>query len=180
LKNKIICDFSVKSEMMFEKKILQNIVMRFAIGFALLVFAGCDFTFSGGGDVSTTTPTKEQIAKCRKVMYINPDVVIEPLGYALDAGMDDVIRFKFIAKTDDPSILFDDTQVESTKFKPILKPSNFFTAAPETWWSLSSKTSLGAKLSVPPPSSKGTRGLNIAYTKNDDKTLTVYVLWYET
>ncbi|MDA7884801.1 hypothetical protein N9B23_00355 [bacterium] len=166
--------------MMFEKKIFQMNVMRIAIGFALLVSTGCDFTLSGGGDVSTTTPTKEQIAKCRKVMYINPDVVIEPLGYALDAGMDDVIRFKFIAKMDDPSMLFDDTQVESTKFKPILKPSSFFTAAPETWWKLSSKATLGAKLSVPPPNSKGTRGLNIAYTKNDDKTLTVYVLWYET
>ncbi len=170
----------MKSEMMFEKKTFQNNVMRFAIGFALLAFAGCDFTLSGGDDVSTTTPTKEQVAKCRKVMYIDPAVEIEPLGYALDAGMDDVIRFKFIAKTDDPSMLFDDSQVESTRFKPILKPATFFTAAPETWWMLSSTASLGAKFSVPPPNSKGTRGLNIAYTKNDDKTLTVYVLWYET
>ena len=40
-------------------------------------------------------------------MYINPVFDIMPLGYAIETGMDDVIRFKFVAKTNDPSTLFD-------------------------------------------------------------------------
>ncbi len=48
-------------------------------------------------------------AKCKSldVMYINPVFDIMPLGYAIETGMDDVIRFKFVAKTNDPSTLFD-------------------------------------------------------------------------
>lgn len=52
--------------------------------------------------------------------------------------------------------------------------------APETWWDLSSQQVTGANFTVPLPASRGTRGLNIAYAKNDDGTFTVYVLWYET
>ena len=93
--------------------------MRYAILMACLAITGCQADFLGyGDDVSTTTPTKEQIAYCRDVMYINPGLEIEPLGYCLQPGMDDVIRFKFTAKTDDPSQLFDKSQVDSTRFSP--------------------------------------------------------------
>lgn len=67
--------------------------MRSAIVLNCLVFAGCHTDFMGYGDpVSTTSPTAEQVAYCRDVMYINPELDIEPLGYFLQPGMDDIIR----------------------------------------------------------------------------------------
>jgi hypothetical protein len=155
--------------------------MRYIISLGVLLLAGCGITVTtGGGDVSTTTPSNEQIAKCRDVMYINPEIDIKPLGYAIETGMDDEIRFKFIAITDDPSALFDTAQVDATKFSANFNPSSLRPQASETWWDLSSKKLSGANFSVPPPNSQGTRGLNVAYAKNDEKTLTVYVLWHET
>jgi len=155
--------------------------MRYTILLALFVLAGCGGDFTGrNGDVSTTTPGKEQVAKCRDVMYINPEIDIKPLGYAIETGMDDTIRFKFVANTDDPSALFDSTQVDASRFTDDFNPYALHREGAEVWWDLSSKSMSGANFSVPPPGSKGTRGLNIAYVKNDDNTLTVYVLWYET
>jgi hypothetical protein len=113
-------------------------------------------------------------------MYINPELEIEPFGYCLQPGMDDVIRFKFIAKTDDPSLLFNKSQVDSTKFLPDFRVSALNPKAAETWWDVSSKTLSGGNFTVPPPHSAGTRGLNVGYVTNDDGTLTVYVLWHET
>ena len=145
--------------------------MRYTFLLGLLGLPGCGITVrSGGGDVSTTTPSKEQVAKCRDVMYINPEIEIKPLGYAIETGMDDVVRFKFIAITEDPSTLFDTTQVDATKFAANFNPSSLQSKAAETWSDLSSQTRSGASFSVPPPNSQGTRGLNIAYVKNDDNT----------
>ena len=98
--------------------------MRYAILMTCLAITGCQADFLGyGDDVCTTTPTKEQIAYCRHVMYINPGLEIGRLGYCLQPGLDDVIRFKFIAKTDDPSLLFDKSQVDSTRFSPDFRVS---------------------------------------------------------
>lgn len=89
--------------------------LTYTILFALPLLTGCGITVTTN-DVSTTTPTNEQVARCRNVMYINPEIDITPLGYAIETGMDDVIRFKFVANTDDPSTLFDSAQVDATKF----------------------------------------------------------------
>jgi predicted small secreted protein len=155
--------------------------MRLSFLLICLLLAGCQTDFTGSGpDVSTTTPTKEQVVFCRQVMYINPDLEIEPLGYHLHSGMDDVIRFKFSAKTDDPAQLFDKTQVDSAKFAADFQVSALNPQATEVWWDVSSKKLSGGNFSVPPPNAAGTRGLNIGYCKNDDGTVTVYVLWHET
>ena len=144
-------------------------------------FPGCSFDFTGpNADVTTTTPTIDQVKYCREVMYINPELEIDPVGYSIETGMDDVIRFKFIAKTDDPSILFDTSRVDAKKYSDDFILSTLNPQAPETWWDLSSQQVTGANFTVPPPGAQGTRGLNIAYAKNEDGTLTVYVLWYET
>ena len=155
--------------------------MRSPIVMTCLFLAGCQTDFTGYGDaVRTTSPTAAQIAYCRDVMYINPELDIEPLGYFLQPGMDDVIRFKFTAKTDDPSLLFDDSQVDASKFSSNFSVSALDPKATDMWWDISSQTLSGGNFSVPPPKSKGTRGLSIGYVKNDDGTLTVYVLWHET
>ena len=157
-------------------------MLRYFLAASLLVgFAGCSFDFIGSNaGVTTTSPTKDQVAYCRDVMYINPELEIDPVGYSIETGMDDVIRFKFIAKTDDPSILFNPVRIDRKKFVDDFRLSTMKPQAPETWWDLSSQQVTGANFTVPPPDSKGTRGLNIAYAKNDDGTLTVYVLWCET
>lgn len=152
--------------------------MRYVIVMTCLILVGCQVRF--GDDVSTTTPTNEQIACCRGVIYINPELEIETLGNCIQSGMDDVICFKFTAKTDDPSSLFDCSQVDSTKFSPNFNVSVLDPRAAEKWWNISSQRLFGGSFLVPPPNSSGTRGLNVGYVKNEDGTLTVYVLWCET
>lgn len=155
--------------------------MRSTISLGLALLTGCGISFStSGNDVSTTKPTEEQVAQCRDVMYINPEIEINPVGYALTQSLDDVIRFKFIALTDDPTTLFDATHVDSTQFAAKFNPYALNPKGNESWWDLSSQELTGANFSVPSPNSSGTRGLNVAFTENDDKTLTVYVLWHET
>ena len=129
-------------------------MLRYTIPFGLLVVTGCGVTVTTN-DVSTTTPSKEQAARCRDVMYINPELDITPLGYAIETGMDDVIRFKFVAKTDNPSSLFDSAQVDATRFADNFNP---YALHPEAWWDLSSKSLSGANFSVPPPNSKAHAG----------------------
>ena len=147
----------------------------------LAAFSGCSFDFIGSNpDVTTTSPTTDQVKYCRAVMYINPELEIDPVGYSIETGMDDVIRFKFVAMTDDPAILFDPSRVDTKEFADEFTLSGLNPQAPETWWDLSSQQLTGANFTVPPPGSKGMRGLNIAYAKNEDGTLTVYVLWCET
>lgn len=155
----------------------------FRILFAAFFVAGiegCNLDYIPNTDVTTTSPTNEQVQYCRDVMYINPDLEIQPVGYSIRTGLDDEIRFKFIAQTNDPSQLFDTTHVDSQKFLKEFNPSMLKPEAGEAWWDLSSRQLQGADFIVPPPGSQGSRGLNIAYSKNDDGTLTVYVLWHET
>ena len=69
-----------------------------------LFLVGCRTDFTGyGDDVSTMAPTIEQVNFCRDVMYVNPQLDIEPLGYYMQPGMNDVSRFKFNTKTGDRS-----------------------------------------------------------------------------
>jgi hypothetical protein len=113
-------------------------------------------------------------------MYINPELQIEPLGFFLQPGMDDIIRFKFTARTDDPSVLFDESLIDSTEFNSDFGVYALDPNATDSWWDVSSQKLTGENFTVPPPNSSGTRGLNIGYITNDDGTLTVYVLWHET
>jgi hypothetical protein len=147
----------------------------------LLLLPGCQTDFTGYGPaVSTTTPSPDQVQRCREVMYINPKLTIQPLGFFLQPGMDDVIRFKFVAQTNDPSALFDPAKVDPRKFKDGFGGFALDPKAKEPWWDAPKRTLIGGQFTVPPPNSQGTRGLNIGYEKNDDGTLTVFVLWHET
>ena len=151
--------------------------------FLAVVFGlnGCrmDFT-SATSDITTSAPNEEQVAYCRKVMYVSQGLEIKPLGYSIRYGLDDVIRFKFLAYTDDPGEVFESTFVDKAKFNGEFSLSALKPESSEPWWEPDVNAKLGANLSVPPPDSKGTRGLNIAFEDNGDDTLTVYVLWHET
>lgn len=155
--------------------------MRRLAPIILFLFAGCGYWFLDYGDaVSTTNPSAEQIAYCRKVMYINPTLDIEPLGFHLQPGMDDMIRLKFVAKTSDPAQLFDPAQVDATKFSTSFNLWALDPHALDNWWDVSSQKLSGGNFSVPPPKAQGGRGLNVGYFHNGDGTMTVYVLWHET
>lgn len=159
----------------------QNMRVTSVLFFLCAAFVGCQTDFLGHpASTSTTTPTPAEIQRCRDVMYINPAVKIEPLGFFLQPGMDDIIRFKFVAQTNDPALVFDSAHVDAKKFGPDVRLSALEPGAAEKWWDVSKQTLTGGNFSVPPPKSSGTRGLNIGYTKNADGTLTVYVLWHET
>lgn len=169
---------ALKTTVMFLRKNMRATSVLF---FLFAAFVGCQTDFLGyPASTSTTTPTPAQIHYCREVMYINPAVKIEPLGFFLQPGIDDVIRFKFVAQTDDPALVFDATHVDSKKFDRNLRLSALESGAADKWWDVSKQTLTGGSFSVPPPKSSGTRGLNIGYTRNADGTLTVYVLWHET
>ncbi len=160
-------------------ELLRRRAIWFPVVLTAAVVVGCGGLDFGGPPVTTTTPTDAQIARCREVMYINPALEIEPLGFHLRPSLDDEIRFKFIAKTDDPSQLFDPAQVDAAKFAPKRDLYGLECPAPEKWWDVSARPLSGGNFSVPPPKAQGTWGLNVGYFKNDDGTLTVYVCWSE-
>ncbi|MEM1297478.1 MAG: hypothetical protein AAGH89_19080, partial [Verrucomicrobiota bacterium] len=65
----------------------------------------------------TNTPTEEQIAKARHILGIDPQLEIEPLGYDSWGGIGDWTHcLKFIAKTDDPATIFNQTLIDSRRF----------------------------------------------------------------
>lgn len=113
-------------------------------------------------------------------MYINPELEIRPLGFHHQPGRDDVIRFKFAAMTDDPSELFDSSQVDHSAFSRDFGVYALDPKASDPWWDLAGGDLAGGNFSAPPPHSTGSCGLNIGYTEEANGTLTVYVLWHET
>jgi hypothetical protein len=142
---------------------------------------GCSTSFLGyPAPRSTITPNADEIAQCRRVMYIQPDLQIKPLGFFLLDSIDDIVRFKFIAMTDDPASIFDPKFVDPTAFRVGIDTHALQPNSTDSWWDLSKKTLTGGRFVVPPPGAQGSRGLNIGYTRNQDKTITVYVLWHET
>lgn len=126
--------------------------------------------------ISTSTPTDDQVQFCRKAMYIDEKLRIHPIGFYLQSGMDDLVRFKFIAETDDSSKLFDPRHVDSAKFKARGDLNGLHPDSDTPWWDVSSRPLTGENFVVPP----GIRGLNVGYFDNGDETLTVFVLWHET
>ncbi|HEX3046395.1 MAG TPA: hypothetical protein VHY08_16685, partial [Bacillota bacterium] len=58
-----------------------------------VLISGClDF----GKEEETTHPTSLQVLQCRKLMYLNPNLDIKPLGFKLlGSGIDDAIWLKF-------------------------------------------------------------------------------------
>ena len=68
-------------------------------------------------------------------MHINPAVEVAPQGLFISTGMDTSIAFKFIAKTNDPKIVFDPIAVDSSKFKNVDSYYQFHEyVVNKTWW----------------------------------------------
>ena len=134
----------------------------------------------GGVETGTTSPSPEQVAHAREYLYIAPNFEIEPLAYAVKHGTDHIVRFKFIARTDDPALVFDTTQIDPSKF------STDFVFPPgeethnEDWWDLSTQPVTGGSFWV--PTSEPDRFywlMHIGCVENGDGTLTVYAIRVE-
>ncbi|WP_146118674.1 hypothetical protein [Blastopirellula marina] len=134
-----------------------------------LMLGGClDF----GPNISTTKPTAEQVKFCRSVMYLNPQVIIEPQGFQLISGIDRYVLLKFVVPTSDINQLFLSPPVDVL----LMRPNFDFSGGPnEPWWDPPSSGLIGAHYELP-----YVKFMNAAYIDNGDGTLTVYVQWNET
>jgi len=154
---------------------------KLAATFAILVLAGIAvaliWVIRGvvGVETRTTSPTHEQVAYCREYLYITPDIEIEPLAYYVKDGMDYMVRFKFIAQTDDPALVFDSTQIDSSEFSADFDFPPGEETHNEIWWDIAGRPLTGASTFV--PSSGSDRFfwiMHIGIAENGDGTLTVY------
>lgn len=137
---------------------------------AVLTFTGClDF----GEDEETTTPTKDQVNRCRSEMYLKPSVKITSLGFKLrGSGIDDAIWFKF--KTDSANLaeIFDVATVDISKFEDDFK---FIYEMKELkWWDVESKKLHGGQVSLP-----NARYMDVGAEKTEEGYV-IYIMWFET
>lgn len=113
-------------------------------------------------------------------MYLTPELEIQPLGFYRQPGIDELIRFKFIARVNHPSRLFDASKVDASKLVSNYDVQALDLKATETWWDVGGQNLTGGSFIIPAHQTKGECGLNVGYLRNTDNTLTVYVLWQET
>jgi len=143
-----------------------------AIGSALamlcLLLSGCPIT-------NTATPDAKQVAMCRKLMGINPQLEIEPIGYYSISiqGLDYFHRFKFVAVTDNPIELFDES-IDSRKFVQNYKDREMDRGTYSSWWKLPQTGLSGGRFSVKRLGISW--GQDIWFRVNGDGTITVYTV----
>ena len=122
---------------------------------------------------NTATPDAKQVASCRKLMGINPQLEIEPIGYYSISSLDDFHRFKFIAKTEDPTELFDES-IDSSKFVKNFKDREMDRGTYSSWWKLPQTGLSGGRFPV--KRSSISWGQDIWFRANGDGTMTVYTV----
>ena len=143
---------------------------RPSILLAMVLLAGClDF----GPKVTTSTPSAKDVARCRAEMYLRSDIEIEPQGFQLVSGIDASIWFKFIARTEKIAAVFNEKHVDTSQFSEGYK-SHSDSSLP-AWWDAADKKLTGGQVELP-----NGRFMDVGFSKNEDRTLTVYVMWFET
>lgn len=151
---------------------MDRLLNQFLLVLTIIAFFGCEM------ETETSSPNPEQVAYARQFLYINPELNIEPLGYVEKKGFDYHVRLKFIAKTDDPSFIFDNTEVNSAEFKRNFKLPLPEATIDEPWWDVYDQAVTGGNFCVPKSEEQFWR-LSIGYLKNEDNTLTVYAWRHE-
>ena len=105
-------------------------------------------------------------------MHLNPDTAIEPEGFIQTIGIDEAIWFRFKANTDDINNVFDTSIVDTKKFTSGYKINS---STQESWWDASEKNLTGNDIKLP-----NVKYMRVGYLKNQDESLTVYIMWFET
>lgn len=132
-----------------------------------------------GVETQTTNLSEVQISHAREFLYINPELDVEPIAYYIKEGMDYQVMFKFIAITNDPAQIFDNTQVDPTEFKAnyVFKPGE--KSLNKNWWDMASQKLTGEGFWVPKGADRFWK-LHIGFFENGNGTLTVYTWRRET
>ncbi|MEM9282179.1 MAG: hypothetical protein AAGA96_10150 [Verrucomicrobiota bacterium] len=153
-------------------RISRRIVVILACVFLAVV--GIGWVVSKVWLTQTESPTAEQIAKCRHILCINPELEIEPLGYESWKGVGDWTHgFKFIAKTEDPAALFDMALIDSRRFSADYDDRSMDRGR-SSWWDLPSHGfSGGGRFEVKRDNVPWYQ--DIWYRDNSDGTILVYV-----
>ena len=138
--------------------------------FFLLLTTGClDF----GDDITTTNPTQEQLDFCKAVMYLNEELVYEPIGLKiLGSGIDDAVWFCFTTEETDISKIFLSEYISSDSLN---KTINIYSpASMPSWWDITDKNLTGNTFELP----GGTYiSIGLAMNKNG---IIVYIFWHQT
>lgn len=139
---------------------------------SLVVTLSCSGCLEFGNDEETTSPTKEQVDRCRSEMYLNPSMQITPLGYKLEgSGIDDAIWFKFSTDVSEVKELFDIKVVDTSKFQTGFSFIHDMTKL--KWWDVKNNELLGGQVELP-----NVRFMNVGIEKNN-QGFVVYIMWHE-
>ena len=133
----------------------------------MLLFSGC----LGVKVEETTSPTKEQVNRCRSEMYINPSIRIAPLGFKHVRYRDDAIWFKFKTDVSDVQKIFNAKVVDTSKFQAGF--TFIYEMKDLKWWDVKDKNLLGGKVELPK-----LRFMNVGIEKSNEGYL-VYIMWHE-
>lgn len=155
---------------MITNKIIQSIVKaKFIIFFILVMvlFSGC---LSFGEDVETTEPSPGHISKCRRLMYLQDDLVFQGEGYKITHGIDVAIWFKFNTAETSASEIFIDSIVDIWRFEDSF---DLYPHQDIKWWDVQDKYLYGGVVELP-----DTKFMSVGMDRNSRGT-TVYIFWHE-
>lgn len=155
---------------MIKSKILKKISftkMTVIITSITVLLAGC---LSFGDDVQTGEPTADQIRKCRRLMYLRDDLVLQAEGYKITHGIDVAIWFKFTTAETSASEIFIDSIVDIWRFE------DSFSLYPQKdmdWWDVKGKNLFGEVVELP-----NTKFMSVGIERYP-RGSTVYIFWNE-
>lgn len=126
----------------------------------------------GRPKVNTETPNAEQIALCRELFLLNPELEIEPLGYFRLDSLDVSHGFKFAAKPNDPVELLDEPHRARVSFSK--NSENIFLSRGNriSWWDRPPGDVFGGDFLE--ASDSFIWSVSMGYHPNGDGTLTVW------
>jgi hypothetical protein len=134
-----------------------------------ILLSGC---LSFGSDEETTSPTKAQVTRCVREMYINPKIEIRPMGFKLEgSGIDDAIWFKFETDAELANI-FDSKMVDAGTFQQRSNSAAGVTGP--KWWHLPQKVISSEAIALP-----NARYMSV-YIEKHGKRHIVSIFWHET
>lgn len=132
------------------------------------VLAGC---LNFGDDIETTSPSPKQVSGCAKLMYLNPNIKIDPMGLKIIAsGIDDIVWFKFETRANIKNI-FNAKYVDVSNFS---KNEYVITPAKNiSWWIKRKKLLLGGQIELP-----NVKNMNVGIEQQKNRNI-VYIVWHE-
>jgi len=147
---------------------LRSIVTIFCVVIVVL-YAGLNL-YLLEGDVQTTSPTLEQVRQSQNEMYLNKNIVIEPLGFKfIGSGIDDSVWFKFRTETKIADIF----NSEVVDLELLSKKYSMISSVEIEWWNIGDKALLGGQISLP-----NNKIMNVGIDDRGGGVSVVYIMWH--